>query len=73
MKLPYEQVAFEADKLILKIVTSSNSIHWRKVYYAFLEATGWNDASFDKETLNRIDKGWDDEESSLRNFCQTTN
>jgi len=75
-KIPYEQIAPEVDRLVIKMVKSKDFQevnYWVDVFNLYLEATGWDERSFEKEQLKRIDEGWDDEESSLRELRKKAN
>jgi hypothetical protein len=60
-KIPYDLVAIEADKLIVRMALSSmyESYHYFRLYLFYLDACGWDEKSFDRETLRRIDAAWD--------------
>lgn len=60
-KIPYDLVALEADKLIVRMALSSiyDSHHYFKLYLVYLSACGWTEYEFDNETLCRIDAAWD--------------
>ncbi len=77
IKLPYEQIAPEIDKLIIRMAQTNSFQELNElvqIFDAYLEATGWDNDSFDKEYVKRIDEGWEDaEESSLREFRKTSN
>lgn len=60
-KVPYDLVAIEADKLIVRMALSSiyDSYRHFRLYLAYLSACGWTEYEFDRETLIRIDAAWD--------------
>ncbi len=60
-KIPYDLVAIEADKLIIRMALSSiyDSYHCFRLYLHYLSACGWTEYEFDNETLCRIDAAWD--------------
>lgn len=58
MKLPYEAFVIRANRLIVKMVLSNDPIHYWDQYTLLLEACGWTDREFDRETLRRIDAAW---------------
>jgi hypothetical protein len=61
-RVPYDKVALHADKYIVYTAISygtSLSSHYWKMYLFFLDACGWDDYSYDMETLARIDASWD--------------
>jgi len=58
MRLPYEVIVMQADRLIIKMVLSSNPTYYWDQYILLLEACGWTDLEFDMETLRRIDRNW---------------
>ena len=75
-KIPYEQIAPEVDRLVINMVKAKDFQevnYWVDVFNLYLEATGWDERSFEKEQLKRIDEGWDDEESSLRELRKKAN
>jgi hypothetical protein len=60
-RLPYDLVAIEADKILVKMVCAPS---WRaheffERYLLFITACGWTDLEFDMETLRRVDAAWD--------------
>lgn len=60
-RLPYEKVIIEADYLSDKVLLCSE---WEEMdcylqYLLFVSAVGWTELELDKETLKRIDMGWD--------------
>jgi len=62
-KLPYDVVALEANKLLdnlyrAKDLDEASAMY--DTYVQYLEACGWDDKSFDIESLKRIDKAWDE-------------
>jgi hypothetical protein len=62
-KISYELIAAEADRLFIKMATApdiKSLQYWHAVYLAFLEGTGWDPISFDKETQKRVDADWND-------------
>ena len=76
IKLPYEQISSEVDRLIIRMAKTNSFQELNEliqVFDLYLEATGWDSVSFEKEQLKRIDEGWDNEESSLREFRQKAN
>lgn len=59
-KIPYDIVAIEANKLIIRMALSKyNDFYYYQLYLTFIQACGWTDQEFDEETLKRIDKAWD--------------
>lgn len=61
VRLPYDIVVIEADRLIIKMALAADwerSIYYWEQYLAYIEACGWTDYEFDKETLKRIDAAW---------------
>ena len=75
-KIPYDRIAPEIDRLIVKMAQTSSFQELNEliqVFDAYLEACGWDNDSFDKEYMKRIDEGWDNEESSLWTICKTSN
>lgn len=62
-KIPYDLVAIEATKILNKILTSSDDgmiNDYYDKYVQYLNACGWTDSEFDKESLKRIDSNWTD-------------
>lgn len=62
-RVPYDIVALEATKLTNKMLSATTPELLNKyydLYIQYLEATGWDPVSFDKETLERVNKGWDE-------------
>lgn len=62
-KIPYEIVAIEATKILNKILSSSEEgmiNDYYDKYVQYLNACGWSDSEFDKESLKRIDADWTD-------------
>jgi len=60
-RISYEIVAAEADRLIIRMVIASTVeqvYYYWKLYIAYIEACGWTDQDFDKETIKRIDADW---------------
>ena len=61
VRIPYELVALEADRIIVRMVLSPNlrmvDYYW-DLYINFITACGWTDRELDKETLRRIDANW---------------
>ncbi len=60
-RIPYEIVAAEADRLIIRMVvapTVEQVYYYWDLYVTYIEACGWTDQEFDKETIKRIDAGW---------------
>jgi len=61
-KIPYDLIAIEADKLITEMVVSpmyEHNVFYIK-YLFYLNACGWTDKEFDRETLRRIDCSWEE-------------
>lgn len=61
-KIPYERLAPEANKLIQKMTLAKDLqtiSYWWDIYVSLLEAAGWDPMSFDRETIKRVDEGWD--------------
>jgi len=60
-RVPYEIVVMEADRLIIKMATSTTweraDYYW-DVYISYIEACGWTDQEFDQETIRRVDAAW---------------
>jgi len=60
-RLPYEIVAFEAERIIIKMVIAPEwewPEHW-DTYISYIEACGWTRWEFDNETLKRVDRAWE--------------
>lgn len=61
-RVPYEVVAIEADRIIMKMVIASSwdeATYYWDVYLGYITACGWNNKSYDEETLKRVDNSWD--------------
>ena len=61
-KIPYELIAIEADRLVIKAVIaldSETSNYWWQQYTEFLDTCGWSTIEFDEEMLKRIDRVWE--------------
>ena len=65
-KLPYEQIAEQADKLFTRM-TQATDLDTMKRYYedyvSFLASAGWTPSEFDQEELKRVNEGWDDKKT----------
>lgn len=62
-KVPYELLAPEANKLILKMTLAKDLktiSYWWDVYVSLLANSGWDPISFEQEEARRTDAGWDD-------------
>jgi hypothetical protein len=61
MKVPYEIITLEVDKLITSMALSYNipNNYWQ-YYLQYISACGWTDFEYDQETIRRIDLTWDD-------------
>ena len=62
-RIPYEIIFAEANKLFIKMTYATDIKtlrYWYDAYVSLLAAAGWDPVSFDKETLKRVDEGWDD-------------
>lgn len=60
-RVPYEIVAAEADRIIIRMViapTLEGMYYYWDLYIAYIEACGWTDQEFDKETIKRVDAAW---------------
>ena len=61
IKLPYILLCQQVDKYTTKMARAISIEDFNKsrdIYFALLESTGWDEKSFDEETLNQIDRGW---------------
>jgi hypothetical protein len=60
IKIPYEVIALEADKIIQRMVLSKDSsgLYWEQ-YLFYIEACGWTDSELDSETMRRVDDSWE--------------
>lgn len=61
-RVPYEMVALEADRLIIRMViapTPRQASYYWELYLGYISACGWTDRELDQETLRRIDAAWD--------------
>jgi hypothetical protein len=62
VRIAYEIVAVEAEKLFNKVVSARNQeevFQKYKDYTDYLEACGWSVAEYDQEQLKRIDTDWE--------------
>ncbi len=69
-KVPYELLAPEANKLIQKMTLAQDLktiSYWWDVYVSLLQNSGWDPISFDRETVKRVDEGWDDSKPIIWN------
>lgn len=61
-RVPYEVVAQEAERIIVRMVLAPS---WEQAYYywdlytTFIESCGWTNQEFDRETIKRIDRAWE--------------
>ena len=61
-RIPYEIVAIEANRILIKMAITSSweeSYHFWDLYLEYIDACGWTDREFDRETLRRIDLNWE--------------
>lgn len=61
MRIPYDVVVIEADRLILRAVVSKTldrAVDYWNQYLSYIESCGWTNREFDNETLRRVDAGW---------------
>lgn len=69
-RIPYEIVAIEADRLIVRMVLSYEvglSLYYWELYLGYITACGWTDREFDLETLRRVDAAWENIKRHLWN------
>lgn len=62
MRVPFEIIVEEADRLILKMASAKNMedrVYYWDAYLSYLELCGWSNQQLDRELLNRIDAAWD--------------
>ncbi len=62
-KVPYELLAPEANKIIVKMTLAKDLktiSYWWDVYVSLLANAGWDPISYEKEEARRTDAGWDD-------------
>jgi hypothetical protein len=61
-RLPYDMVIAVATQLLNKAASSAEEMRfiYFEEYKKYLESCGWDDSSFDMETLKRIDQNWND-------------
>lgn len=58
--IPYDVVAIEANRILLgMILVEGYETYFWDYYQSYLEACGWSDEAFDRETLRRVDADWD--------------
>lgn len=58
-KIPYNIVAIEANKLIVRAVMANDDFYHYDLYMDYIHACGWSNFEFDQETIKYIDKNWD--------------
>ncbi len=62
LRVPYELVAIEADRLIVRMAVAPTprqaSYYW-DLYIVYIEACGWTDREMDLETMRRVDAAWE--------------
>lgn len=61
-RVPYEIVAIEANKIIMKMAASSSwdqAFEYWDQYIAFIESCGWTDKELDLELIKRVDGAWE--------------
>lgn len=61
-RVPYEIVAIEASRIIIKMAACSSwdqAFDYWDQYQAYIEVCGWTDWEFDLETIRRIDAAWE--------------
>lgn len=59
--IPYDIVLPEVERIIIRmaLATSWDQSHYYWMFYInYINACGWTDAEFTKETLRRIDIDW---------------
>jgi hypothetical protein len=69
-RIPYEQIAPEANRLFAKITTAKDLEdlkYWTELYEAYLAAVGWDSVSFDQESARRVDEDWEDKKPIIWN------
>lgn len=62
MRIAYDIVSIEVDRLLIKSVTArtpKRSQYYWSEYISYLEACGWTQQEFDEESIRRIDLAWD--------------
>ena len=59
-RLPYDMVITIASQLLDRAVSSAEEMQalYFEEYKEYLESCGWDDFSFDQESLKRIDQNW---------------
>lgn len=60
--VPYDVIAIEADRLIVRMALSPDydlSYYFYSKYVLLITACGWTEIEFDREMLKRIDRSWD--------------
>lgn len=62
VRIPYEIVAPEAEKLFNRLLDNFNDMdlfeEYEEVYVTFIQACGWTLQEYNEEQLKRIDGGW---------------
>ena len=60
-RIDYDIIAPKAHKLLERLLSAKSNqeaLLLYDAYKAFLKEFGWDDKSFDAETLKRVDTGW---------------
>lgn len=61
IRVPYEIVIYEADRLINRMALSTTIDminYYRELYLDLIKTCGWTDQELDEETLRRVDAYW---------------
>lgn len=69
-RIPYEQIAPEANKLFQKMILSKDletMSYWQSAYEELLSAAGWDRASFEAEEAKRVETGWEEGKPTIWN------
>lgn len=60
MRVPFEIVSIEADRILMRMALSpNNSNYYWNIYCDYINACGWEHDDLDREILFRIDSNWD--------------
>jgi len=63
MKVPFDRIAPEANKLFDKITTAKNMEEvsfWYSAYVSLLERSGWDVNAFEELSAKKVDEGWEE-------------
>lgn len=67
-RVPYEMVTIEADKLLDKVFSAKDTVEMYELYGHYLDylrACGWSEEEYDRETLRRVNLGWEEKQPPI--------